>query len=111
MLGGNLFFKKQEKVPIASIAPFDNGTTNTGVRPSMGSPRFGFQTMFPSKVLPLPTAPPVVGGNVDWTKSKVTPVTLQLHNALSATRPMSPAPQLGSFLKLSEPNNNSIHTY
>jgi hypothetical protein len=107
MLGANPFFKVMEKTPV--YRPTETGVNNTGTRPHVGHPRFGFQTMFHSKVLPLPTAPAIVGGNVDWTKSKVTPATLHLHNALTSVRPMSSAPALGSPLALSEPSRDSIH--
>ena len=59
----------------------------------------------PGMSMPLPTAPAVVGGNVDWTNAKVTPLTNILAERLQR-RPLMP----GSFLKLSEPNQNSLST-
>lgn len=106
MLGANLFFKKPEAM--MSMHP------HNGSRHFTGRPRFGFdQSMMPSDVktvAPLPTRPAIVGGNVDWTKSKVTPATHYLHSVLSGGRPMNPPPALGSVLRLTEPNVNSIHT-
>lgn len=84
--------------------------TNTATVPIDANFRFGYRTRLDQVVAPLPTAPAIVGGNVDWTKSKVTPATQYLHHALSIGRPMNPAPALGSFLKLAEPSLNSIHT-
>ena len=84
---------------------------NQAVRPCVGHPKFGFQTMLNERTFgQLPTAPAVVGGNVDWTSSKVTPATQYLHSVLSGGRPMNPAPALGSALRLTEPTMNSIHT-
>ena len=98
MIPANPFFKTAEKQQFNVMT--NTNTTNTAVRPVSGHSRFGFQTMLPHKVVPLPTAPAIVGGNVDWTKSRVTPATQYLHSVLGAGRPMSPAPQLGSFLSL-----------
>lgn len=90
---------------------YEDVPINNGSKPSIGHPKFGFTTILnqhsPGK---LPTAPAVVGGNVDWTKSKVTPATQYLHSVLSGGRPMEPVPALGSVLKLTEPTLNSIHT-
>jgi len=83
---------------------------NTGVSQVPGHTKFGFQTILDHEVKPLPTAPPIVGGNVDWTKLRTTPATRFLHNFLATKRPMSPAPALGSDLKLGEPSRDSIHT-
>jgi len=103
MLGGNLFFKKPEVIP--QMRPHE------GSRPFVGHPRFGFQTLLNThSPTPLPTAPAVVGGNVDWTKTRFTPASQYLHSVLSVGRPMNPAPALGSLLRLGEPNVNSIHT-
>ena len=91
--------------------PVDTGINNTAARMSVGHPRFGFQTMLnkdSAKV--LPTAPAIVGGNVDWTKSRVTPATQYLHSVLSGGRPMEPPAALGSALRLGEPTMHSIHT-
>lgn len=106
MLGANLFFKKPDaKMPMHP---------HNGSRHFTGHPRFGFdQSMLPSDVntgTPLPTAPAIVGGNINWRNAKVTPATHYLHSVLSGGRPMNPAPALGSTLKLGEPNVNSIHT-
>jgi hypothetical protein len=91
--------------------PFDNNHNNDSVRPFVSHPRFGFQTLLNQhSPAPLPTAPPVVGGNVDWTRQKVTPASQYLHSVLSVGRPMNPPPALGSVLRLGEPNVNSIHT-
>ena len=84
---------------------------NGGVRKSDSHPRYGFETILNQHSSgQLPTAPAVVGGNVDWTKSKVSPATQYLHSVLSVGRPMNPPPALGSVLSLGEPNVNSIHT-
>ena len=102
MLGRNLFFKEPEK---NDLKPMNTGTVRT-----IGHPRFGYHMTLERTRAPLPTAPAIVGGNVDWTKSKVTPATHYLHSVLSVGRPMNPAPALGSVLRLGEPNINSIHT-
>ena len=83
---------------------------NTAVRPSAGDPTRGFQVNLPHVVAPLPTAPAVVGGNVDWTSLKSNPATQFLHSQLSLGRPMMPPPALGSAIRLTEPSVNSIHT-
>jgi hypothetical protein len=83
---------------------------NTAVRPIAGHPKFGFQTILPSVTAPLPTAPAVVGGNVDWTNLKSSPATQFLHSQLSLSRPMMPPQALGSLVRLGEPSQNSIHT-
>jgi hypothetical protein len=109
MLGAYPFFKREEKMLVNQNV--DTGINNRAVRTSAGVPRFGFQTIL-NKDSPkiLPTAPAVVGGNVDWTKSRVTPATQYLHHTLSGARTMNPAPQLGSVLRLGEPTMHSIHT-
>jgi hypothetical protein len=84
---------------------------HSGVKQVDGHPRFGYHTMLNTdSSVPLPTAPPVVGGNTDWTKRKVSPATSFLHNFLASKRSMNPSPAVGSDLKLREPNVNSIHT-
>ena len=108
MIPANPFFKTAEKQQFNVMG--NTNVNNDSARVSVGHPRFGFKVMLPTKVAPLPTAPAIVGGNVDWTKSRVTPASQYLHSVLSVGRPMSPAPQLGSFLSLAEPNINSIHT-
>lgn len=132
MLGSMPFFKKPE---MYMDRPFVGGTAgigkprfgveklgrgglyedvpiNNGSKPSIGHPKFGFTTILNQHSSgQLPTAPAVVGGNVNWVKSKVTPATQYLHSVLSGGRPMNPAPALGSSLKLTEPTINSIHTH
>jgi hypothetical protein len=104
MIGNSLFFKRPEQVRIKpAVMP--------GSRPFIGHPRFGFHTMLnQDSAKPLPTAPAIVGGNLDWTKAKVTPNTQFLHNLFSDKRQMNMIPALGSILKLGEPNTNSVHT-
>lgn len=88
-----------------------NEHNNQATRPFIGHPRFGFETMLNDRTFgQLPTAPAIVGGNVDWASSKVTPATQYLHSVLSGGRPMNPAPALGTTLRLTEPTMNSIHT-
>jgi len=113
MLGASPFFKKPEMMVTGDYQMRRNQQHNNhSVRPSIGHPKFGFQTMLNQDSFgQLPTAPAVVGGNVMWTRSKVTPVTQYLHSVLSGGRPMNPAPALGSALKLMEPTINSIHTH
>jgi hypothetical protein len=139
MLGGHLFFKKEPKLAVMPVrnrqytaadamrdrearerresqpqiykggGPYHN---NDSVRPFMGHQKFGFQTALnQGSPTPLPTAPPVVGGNVDWTKSKFSPASQYLHSVLSGGRPMNPPPALGSSLRLTEPTVHSIHTH
>jgi hypothetical protein len=121
MLGPNLFFKRTEMKNINAAYPNELNVmnkpsgmyrpiTNMAVRRFDGHPRYGFQTRLDHEMKPLPSAPAVVGGNVNWTKSKVTPATQYLHSVLSGGRPMNPAPALGSTLRLGEPTLNSIHT-
>jgi len=125
MLGANLFFKQpparsmvythQDAMrdrEIRAIRDKYNNHNNQAVRPFVGHPRFGFHTMLNQDSFgKLPTAPAVVGGNVDWTNSKVTPATQYLHSVLSGGRPMNPAPALGTTLRLTEPTMHSIHTH
>ena len=88
-----------------------NSINNTGTRVSIGNPKSGFQTLLNTdRHAALPTAPAIVGGNTDWTKSNVTPNTQFLHNFMSGFRPMKPIPALGASLGLAEPNVNSIHS-
>lgn len=126
MLGANLFLKKPEFAPIRSMVYTHQDAmrdreiqavrdkyshNNQAVRPFVGHPRFGFQTLLNQDSFgKLPTAPAVVGGNVNWTKSQVTPVTQHLYDSLNVGRSMNPPPALGSLLRLGEPNVNSIHT-
>jgi hypothetical protein len=95
------FFKQAE------TKQFNEGV---GTRPFVGPPRFGFYRSFEPTIKPLPTAPAIVGGNVDWTKSRVTPATQYLHSVLAGGRPMEPPAALGSLLRLGEPTTHSIHT-
>lgn len=124
MLGANLFFKKPERLIRTheytqqdamrdrELRMVREKYSNVAARPTVGHPRYGFQTLLNQDSFgKLPTAPAVVGGNVDWTNSKVTPATQYLHSVLSGGRPMNPAPALGSSLKLTEPTLNSIHTH
>lgn len=121
MLGPNLFFKRPEMNTVKPMYPhelnvmnkpnrFFRPINNTAVAKLDTNPRFGFQTRLDHEIKPLPTAPSIIGGNIDWTKAKVTPATQYLHSVLSVGRPMKPVPALGSFLQLAEPNLNSIHT-
>ena len=120
MFGANPFFKRE--MPRSMVytnrdrmrddelrSVRDKYENNSAVRVD-AHPRFGFKTMLSGSSVPLPTAPSIVGGNVDWTSSKSTPVTQYLHSVLSAGRPMKPPPALGSFLGLAEPHQQSIHT-
>jgi hypothetical protein len=121
MLGANLFFKKPEMMVtgdyqmrrrIGNAVEKKLEHNNQAVRNFVGHPRFGFHTMLnQDSPVPLPTAPAIVGGNVNWIKSKVTPATQYLHSVLSGGRPMNPAPALGSVLRLTEPTMHSIHTH
>ena len=88
-----------------------NEHNNQAVRPFVGHPKFGFQTILNQNTFgQLPTAPPVVGGNTNWVNAKVTPATQYLHSVLAGARPMNPPPALGSTLRLTEPTMHSIHT-
>lgn len=86
------------------------GHNNNATRPFLGDPKFGFKTMLSGEVKPLPTAPAIVGGNVDWTNKKVGPETMFLHHEIMNKRQMLPPPVMGSKLKLSEPTGFSLHT-
>ncbi len=90
--------------------PRKDEPTNTGVRPSMGDPKYGFGINLPQVIAPLPTAPAVVGGNVNWAKLTSSPATQFLHSQMSLGRPMMPPAALGSLVRLGEPSQNSIHT-
>jgi hypothetical protein len=120
MIGANPFFKRQ--MPRSRVytredamrdselkSVRDKYENNSAVRVD-AHPRFGFKTMLSGSKVPLPTAPGIVGGNVDWTSAKSTPATMYLQSVLSGVRPMMSAPALGSFLGLREPQQNSIHT-
>jgi hypothetical protein len=108
MFGSSPFFKREVTDMRARPAVIKQ---HQGARPIEGHPRFGFHTMLNTHSSGvLPTAPAIVGGNVNWKKSTVTPLTNQLHSILSDMRGMRPAPALGSFLGVTEPTINSIHT-
>jgi len=115
MIGGNMFFKRPAVIRNDSFVGREQGINainNNSVRPFMGDRKFGFQTLLNTdRHAALPTAPAIVGGNVDWTQRKVSPFTQFLHGAFSASgRPMRPVPAIGASLNLVEPNVNSIHT-
>ncbi len=113
MIGHNAFFKQSPitDMRVRQVRPAVMPHNNYGVRPSVGHPRYGFQTMLNQDSFgKLPMAPAIVGGNVDWTQAKATPIMQQLHNVLSDNRTMLSAPALGSGLSLKAPNINSIHT-
>ena len=112
MIGHNAFFKQSPitDMRVRQVRPAVMPHNNYGVRPSVGHPRYGFQTMLNQDSFgKLPMAPAIVGGNVDWTKMKVSPATQHLQSVLASRRSMSPATSVGSDLKLREPNVNSIH--
>ena len=80
----------------------------TGQLPQQARPAvmpIGAWGNLPGVSMPLPTAPAIVGGSVDWTNRRVTPLTNILAERLQR-KPLMP----GSFLKLTEPNINSIST-
>jgi len=111
MLANNLFFKKPVVTNFGSEYNRHKSVEHSGAKQVDAHPRYGFHHMLNiDSFAPLPTAPAIVGGNTDWTKSKVTPATQYLHSVLSGGRPMNPPPALGSVLRLGEPNINSIHT-
>jgi hypothetical protein len=116
MIGANPFFKRPEPMATNFGSDYLNkkgriAHNNHMTRPFDGHPRYGFQTMLNhDSFAALPTAPPVVGGNVDWTQSKVSPASRRLHSFLAERRSMNPAPALGTPLKLGEPSRDSIHT-
>jgi hypothetical protein len=123
MLGANLFFKKPERLIRTheytqqdamrdrELRMVREKYSNVAARPTVGHPRYGFQTLLNQDSFgKLPTAPAVVGGNVNWKNSQVTPVTQHLYDSLNVGRTMNPPPALGSVLRLGEPNVNSIHT-
>jgi hypothetical protein len=115
MIGANPFFKRPESMATNFGSDYlkKKGRTdhnNHLTRPFDGHPRYGFQTMLNQDSFgQLPTAPAIVGGNVDWTQSKATPATHLLHSMMSDKRMMSSRPALGSGLRLGEPSRDSIH--
>lgn len=82
---------------------------NNATRQIIGDGRFGFKTTLSGTKVPLPTAPAIVGGNVDWTQKKVGPTTMFLHHEIMNKRQMLPPPMEGSGMFVKEPNQNSIH--
>lgn len=81
------------------------------VRPSVGPPKTSFQTLLNQDTpKPLPTAPGIVGGNVDWTNKVSSPFTHFLSGTLRNKRGMMSPPAIGSSLNLKEPHGQSIHT-
>ena len=119
MIGANPFFKRMPRTMVYNNADRmrdeelksvrDKYENNSAVRVD-AHPRFGFKTLLSGSKVPLPTAPGIVGGNVDWTSSKVTPVTHKLFDTLMTKRNMGFLPALGSALRLGEPQQQSIHT-
>lgn len=120
MIGANPFFKREmprnwaytpmdrmRDEELKSVR--DKYNNNSTVRVD-AHPRFGFKTLLSGSKVPLPTAPGIVGGNVDWTASRVTPVTHKLFDTLMTKRNMGFLPALGSSLRLDEPQQQSIHT-
>jgi hypothetical protein len=120
MLGANPYFKRirtREYTRADAMRDAElravrekHAHNNNATRPFMGDPKFGFQTMLSGSKLPLPTAPAIVGGNVDWTQKKVGPTTMFLHHEIMNKRQMLPPPVEGSGMFVKEPNQNSIHT-
>jgi len=113
MLGGNIFLKNRfENKPPVVDSSFANGelTTHKAARGLDGNPKFGFQTLLDRSSVPLPTAPAIVGGNVNWTNLRSSPYTQFLSGKLGNMRGMLPTPAVGSFLNLKEPHGQSIHT-
>ena len=110
-----MFFKRPAVMRNDSIVGREQGVgaiNNNSVRPFMGHSRFGFQTLLnQDTIAKLPTAPAIVGGNVDWRQRRVSPFTQFLHGAFSASgRQMQNIPTIGASLNLVEPNVNSIHS-
>jgi hypothetical protein len=112
MFAANPFFKKYMNMDGGSKLRNEKMMgirDNAAVRVD-AHPRYGFKTMLSGSKVPLPSAPAIVGGNVDWTSSKVTPVTHKLFDTLSSGRGMNRFPALGSGLGVGEPHQQSIHT-
>ena len=76
------------KVRQAYLEESKQSHNNNATRPFMGDPRFGFQTMLSGSSKPLPTAPAIVGGNVDWTQKAVGPTTMFFHREMMNKRQM-----------------------
>lgn len=98
------------KVRQAMIEQSKQSHNNNATRQIIGDGRFGFKTMLSGESKGLPTAPAIVGGNVDWTTKKVGPATMFLHHEIMNKRQMLPPPVMGSPLKVSEPTGFSLHT-
>lgn len=98
------------KVRQAFLEESKQSHNNDSARRIMGDPKFGFKTMLSGESKPLPTAPAVVGGNVDWSQRVVNPYTGFLHGEIAKVRPMMPLPAMGTKMFMKEPNVNSIHT-
>ena len=121
MLGVNQYFKTMPRTRVytredamrdAEIEAVrrKHDHNNRATRPFMGDPKYGFQTMLSGSKVPLPTAPAIVGGNVDWTQKAVGPTTMFFHHELMNKRQMLPPPMMGKQMFVKEPNQNSIHT-
>ena len=113
MLSRNPFIKRQPDYSFNAKMPAvidRHSPNNTATRPFSGDPKFGFKTMLSGESKPLPTAPAVVGGNVDWSQRVVNPFTGFLHGEIAKARPMMPLPAMGTKMFMKEPNVNSIHT-
>jgi hypothetical protein len=111
MLSRNPFIKRQPDYSFNAKMPIDrHSPNNTATRPFSGDPKFGFKTILSGESKPLPTAPAVVGGNVDWSQRVVNPFTGFLHGEIAKARPMLPLPAMGTKMFMKEPNVNSIHT-
>jgi hypothetical protein len=109
MLGANPYFKAPIDYSYNAKMPRPDHNNNAA-RPFMGHHKFGFQTLLSGESKPLPTAPAIVGGNVDWTQKAVGPTTMFFHHELMNKRQMLPPPMMGKQMFVKEPNQNSIHT-
>lgn len=98
------------KVRQAYLEESKQAHNNNAARQLIGDGRFGFKTMLTGSSKPLPTAPAIVGGNVDWTQKAVGPTTMFFHHEMMNKRQMLPPPALGAQMFVKEPDQNSIHT-
>jgi hypothetical protein len=121
MLGANPYFKTMPRTRVYTredamrdaeleAVRRKHDHNNNATRPFMGNHKFGFQTLLSGESKPLPTAPAIVGGNVDWTQKAVGPTTMFFHHELMNKRQMLPPPMMGKQMFMKEPNQNSIHT-
>lgn len=121
MLGANMYFKtmprtrEYNRVDAMRDAELQAvrdkyEPNNSATRRFMGNPKYGFKTMLMGESKTLPTAPAIVGGNVDWTQKKVGPATMFFHHEMMNKRQMLPPPTEGSGMFVKEPTQNSIHT-